>query len=122
MSAALPSPPALPASLSRSAEAKAKPRNRKGMEARGIYPDVSRTKLAQELGVHTATVSNYLGGRRKMPLGQAQEAARAMGVGLDEFVSALIEVRQGWERERKESGRWKRSGRVIASRKRTRKR
>ncbi len=93
--------PSAAASLSRSAAVKlGRPANRVGMTSRGAYPDVSRTKLAQILELHTSTVSNYFTGRTEMPLGLAQKTAAVMGLEVGELITELMSWRRKWREAR----------------------
>jgi len=70
---------------------------RGGMVAKGAYPEVSRSKLARELGKHVSTVSFYLSGRIQMPLEVAGEVARLVGVTLEELSWTMGRERAKWK-------------------------
>ncbi len=70
------------------------------MAASGAYPHISRLKLAEALGKHVSTVSNYFSGRIGMPLDVARRAAGLIGVGLDELSGELAVWQDGWAKRR----------------------
>ena len=72
-----------------------------GMVSRGAYPGVSRLKLAQALGKHVSSVSNYLSGKTPMPIELAVRMAPLVGVGLEELCRELGEWRRKWKLSRK---------------------
>jgi len=72
-----------------------------GMKSAGLYPEVSRTKLARNLGMSVSTVSCVLSGRQKPTLELAWKMAEAIGVTVDRLAREL----EGKQREReKERG------------------
>lgn len=75
--------------------------NRVGRRTIGIYPRVSRTKLAAELGKKTATVSRYFLGLKPMPLSVAVRVATMIGVSVGELNVELERV----ARRRRRAGR-----------------
>lgn len=88
------------------------PKHRSGAEVTGIYPHVSRTKLAEAMGKHISTVSKYLNGGRKMSLGVAVELAGLIGVGVEELEREVRGLGVGdggryreQEREKRRAGR-----------------
>jgi transcriptional regulator with XRE-family HTH domain len=68
-----------------------KAKNRQGALATGLYPEVSRTKLAEELGKDVSTVTGYLQGRTPPGLDDAAKIARLCGATLHELNWALAE-------------------------------
>jgi transcriptional regulator with XRE-family HTH domain len=66
-----------------------RPVNRQGAASTGLYPQVSRTKLAKALGMDTSTVSGYLAGRTPLRLRDALRVAELVGVGVEELNEAL---------------------------------
>ncbi len=101
-----------PTSVSPVSRAPASDPLRPGMAASGAYPHVSRLKLAQELGVHVSTVSNYFSGRIRMPLEVASRVAGLIGVGMEELGRELgkrQKARQAAVQEKRGKGK-KRKG------------
>ena len=67
----------------------AKPPNRQGRRATGLYPDASRSKIAELTGKHVTTITHYFNGRTRMPLEVAVQVARLLGVSVDKLTSDL---------------------------------
>lgn len=65
---------------------------RVGAPAVGLYPEVSRTKLAREMGKHVATVASYLIGRVRPSLDTALILARLIGIEVERLNKDLQEV------------------------------
>lgn len=77
-----------------------RPVNRQGMAASGLYPHVSRTKLARALGMDVSTVSGYLAGRTPLRLRDALRVAELVGVGVEELNEALGKAQVGYAKRR----------------------
>jgi plasmid maintenance system antidote protein VapI len=54
-----------------------------GVTAKGLYPEISRTKVARLLGCDPSTVTGYLAGRTKMPLERAIRFAKLAGIPVE---------------------------------------
>jgi DNA-binding XRE family transcriptional regulator len=63
-----------------------------GRQASGMYPQVSRTKLARVTGKDITTISQILRGRHKPPFDTALKIAGAVGVSPEELC-------RDWERQ-----------------------
>jgi transcriptional regulator with XRE-family HTH domain len=72
-----------------------------GRTARGLYPKVSRTKLAQALGLAVSTVGGYLRGRTRTPLDAATIIAREIGVPIDRLSRQLTAVQRAYKVEQR---------------------
>ena len=72
-----------------------------GRTARGLYPKVSRTKLAQALGLAVSTVGGYLRGRTRTPLDAATVMAREIGVPIDRLSRQLTAVQRAYKVEQR---------------------
>lgn len=59
------------------------PSNRSGRNSTGLYPNLSRTKLAEATGLHPSTIVGLLRGRRKIPLNLALKIAAEVGVSVE---------------------------------------
>ena len=70
--------------------------NRLGKESSGLYPEASRTKLAEKVGKCIATVTGVLNGRQKPTLELAAEMARWLGVTVDQLSEELAEKQGEW--------------------------
>ncbi len=76
-----------------------RPAHRYGKQAIGLYPEVSRTKLAEQLDKHISTVTGYFMGRTKMPSEVLIQASKLMGVGIEVLAKELAEQRLRFVRE-----------------------
>jgi transcriptional regulator with XRE-family HTH domain len=61
------------------------PGNPSGRRTTGLFPEISRTKLAQEMGKCVSAVAGYLQGRRKPGLMEAMQMADLIGVTVREL-------------------------------------
>jgi hypothetical protein len=59
--------------------------NRVGRRISGLFPEISRTKLAAEMGMCVSAVTGYLQGRRKPGLLEAVKMADLIGVTVQEL-------------------------------------
>ena len=68
--------------------------SRPGRPTLGIYPEISRTKLANLLGCSKSWVTWMLRGQRRIPLRVAIPMAKAIGIGVEQ-------LQRDWDRERR---------------------
>ena len=71
-----------------------------GQLVKGLWPHVSRTKLAHIVGKDVATISRYLNGSRQMPLEVAVPFAEIVGVTGEELLKELSRARKKWAKGR----------------------
>ena len=76
------------------------PANRAGRDSEGLYPEVSRTKLAELTNRHISTITGYLKGRTRMPLATATIVAKAIGVSIDQLNEDLKKAQVEFANER----------------------
>ena len=67
--------------------------SRRGSEATGVYPEVSRQKLAALVGLHKSTITNIFQGRTKPDVALALRMAKEMRVEIEELERVLAEKR-----------------------------
>lgn len=77
-----------------------RPANRVGRAATGLYPDVSRTKIAEATGWHISTVAGILQGRVRAQLDWAVIMAKIVGV-TPEQLNKDLKAQQERYKERK---------------------
>lgn len=63
----------------------------------GLYPEVSRTRLAELLKKDLSTVTYILSGRHACKLSDASEISRLLGVKVEVLIGDLKEQRERWE-------------------------
>ena len=68
-----------------------------GRKSLGLYPHLSRTLIAEALGVHKSSVSGYLKGRTQVPFKKAILLARLVGVTVGRLQGDLEGQRRKWE-------------------------
>lgn len=73
-----------------------RPVNRVGRMAIGLYPEISRTKLARMIGCSTSKVSYILTGRFKCGLEMAMVLSKAAGVTVERLTEELKEQQERW--------------------------
>lgn len=76
------------------------PTNRTGRVVEGLYPDVSRTLLANHTGRHVSTITGILKGRTKCTLELAMVISRAIGVPMDKLNADLQAAQLGFAQAR----------------------
>ena len=81
-----------------------KTKRRPGRATLGLYPEVSRTALAQATGYDISTVSGILRGRTKAKLRTALVLARMCGVTLEELDRDLERERRRFAARQKRAG------------------
>ncbi len=97
-------PAPAPASLaSRVARSTDIPGNRQGRKSTGLYPHISRTKLAELTGYHITTITGMLKGRTRVTLDLAVLMAREIGVTVEQLSREL--ARKQEEYQKREKGR-----------------
>ena len=75
----------------------------KGRPCKGVYPEVSRAKLASALGVHISHASGMLSGRTKVSVSVALRMAELIGVSVQELSDTLAREQKRYKwRKRKE--------------------
>ena len=67
-----------------------------GRTIKGLWPDVSRTRLAKAVGKDISTVSKYLNGSVRMPLEIAVPFAEIIGVTGETLLAKLEKARKIW--------------------------
>jgi len=67
-----------------------------GRKPIGLYPHVSRSKLAVKMGMHIATVSHILSGRRRIFVSDSERMAEAIGVSVERFTQDVTAARRKW--------------------------
>lgn len=72
-----------------------------GRAATGMYPMVSRTKLAQETGKDITTISQIMRGRIKPGFEVAIVISKLVGVGIEDFERDWKKQRKKFTRDRK---------------------
>ncbi len=83
----------------------AKPPNRQGRRATGLYPDASRSKIAELVGRHVTTITHYFNGRTKMPLEVAVKLAPILGVSVERLTGDLSKAQAAFAAE--QNGKYK---------------
>lgn len=84
---------------------KSMPAHRQGRASTGLYPEISRGKLAELTGRHISTITGYLKGRTRMPLSTATIVATAIGVSVAQLNQDLQHQQQSFAGQRKKRRR-----------------
>lgn len=59
--------------------------------SRGLYPNASRTRIAQKTGKSVSSITGYLNGRSNCPLTIATQIAELLGMTLEQLSKELKE-------------------------------
>jgi plasmid maintenance system antidote protein VapI len=70
--------------------------HRLGAQAKGLYPSVSRTKLAGVMGKHVSTITHWLVGRTRPGLEAALLMADYIGVSVEQLNRDLQQAQAGY--------------------------
>jgi plasmid maintenance system antidote protein VapI len=65
------------------------PVHRSGRVATGLYPQISRTLLAEHGGLHITTITSMLNGRTLMKAEMAGVLTKALGISIEELIRDL---------------------------------
>lgn len=79
---------------------------RRGRDVTGLYPEISRTLLAKESGLHKSQVSRALSGK-SMRLKVAGKLAKGLGISIERMMEDIDKFNRQKARNKKK----KRSGR-----------
>ena len=74
-----------------------------GRPATGLYPEISRTLLAERTGRNIGTISYYFMGRAQMPFEDAMIIAPLIGVSVERLNEDLRKVRRAYLKSKTEN-------------------